>query len=346
MSVSADPCVGSDFLGYRIEAVAGRGGMDVVYRAYYPRLKRTVALKLLAPDLAEDERFRSRFLRESELAASLEHPNVVPIHEAGAEDGQLYLAMRLVEGTDLQRVLAREGALEPRRALALCAQVAAALDAAHERSLVHRDVKPSNVLVDAHGHVYLADFGLIRRLTERDDPSRGRTVGSVDYVAPEQIRGGEPSSAADVYSLGCLLFHCLTGEAPYRRASDFAVLFAHLEEAPPEATARNPALPRAIDAVLARALAALDLDHAEDACALLDGPTLEAAGGLEGCVDTVSAAYGIRIHYAIAAAAQSLLGTTIRFSTWADGDAPIRQQMAVSPAGRIVMSVPEPRFSG
>ena len=149
-------------LGYRIEALAGRGGMGVVYRAYDLRLKRTVAIKLIAPDLSGDVRFRERFLAETELAASLEHPNVVPIHDAGEVDGQLYIAMRYVEGGELKSLLQQEGRLEPGRAVAICGQIAAALDAAHARGLLHRDVKPSNVLLDQNEHVYLADFGLSR----------------------------------------------------------------------------------------------------------------------------------------------------------------------------------------
>ena len=167
MSTQTQVEIGSDFLGYRIEALVGRGGMGVVYRAYDLRLKRTVALKLVTPELALDERFKERFARETELTMALEHPNVVPIHDAGDLDGRLYLAMRLVEGTDLRALLATEKALEPVRALAICGQVAHALDAAHGRGLVHRDVKPSNVLLDANEHVYLADFGLTRRLEEQ-----------------------------------------------------------------------------------------------------------------------------------------------------------------------------------
>ena len=163
--------IGSDFLGYRIEELIGRGGMGVVYRAFDLRLKRLVALKLVAPSLALDERFRERFARETELVMSLEHPNVVPIYDAGEVDGRLYLAMRLVDGTDLGSLLRAEGALEPARAMAICAQVASALDAAHTRGLVHRDVKPSNVLLDSSEHVYLADFGLTRRLADpRTEP--------------------------------------------------------------------------------------------------------------------------------------------------------------------------------
>ena len=183
---------GDELAGYRIESLLGRGGMGVVYRAHDLALDRNVALKLLAPELAEDVRFRERFLRESRLAASLDHPAIIPIYDAGEVGGQLYIAMRLVDGTDLKRLLADEGVLAPERALALLEQVADALDAAHERGLVHRDVKPSNVLVDARGHCYLADFGLSRRLGEPSPGlGAGRSLGTVDYVAPEQIRGDD-----------------------------------------------------------------------------------------------------------------------------------------------------------
>src|SRR5437870_5314431 len=202
--------------------------MSVVYLAEDPRLKRRVALKLLTPAIAEDEAFRERFLEESQLAASLDHPNVVPIYAAGEAGDELYIAMRYVEGQDLKELL-RPGALEPERAIRLCSQVAEALDFAHARGLVHRDVKPSNVLLDAKEHVYLADFGLTKRVGE------GRTVepglfGTIDYVAPEQIRGEQVDGRADVYALGCLLYECLAGEPPFRRGSDAATLYAHLEE--------------------------------------------------------------------------------------------------------------------
>ena len=190
--------IGSDFLGYRIEEIVGRGGMGVVYRASDLRLKRTVALKLITPELALDERFNERFARETELTMALEHPNVVPIHDAGDVDGRLFLAMRLVEGTDLKALLATEAALESARALAICGQVANALDAAHAKGLVHRDVKPSNVLLDANEHVYLADFGLTRRLEEQGaQAGEGRSVGTPAYLAPEQIEGGHVDGRAD-----------------------------------------------------------------------------------------------------------------------------------------------------
>jgi YVTN family beta-propeller protein len=256
VTVATDPRIGTELLGYRIEALLGRGGMGVVYRAYDSRLKRNVALKLVAPELSGDERFRARFLSETELAASLEHPNVVPIHDAGEVEGQLYLAMRYVEGSDLKTRLHEEGMLAPPRALAICAQIAAALDAAHERGLVHRDVKPSNVLLDADEHVYLADFGLTRRLAEPDIPAGpGLSLGTPAYVSPEQIEGGEVDGRADLYSLGCLLYECLTRAAPFPRDSELAVLWAHLQEQPPKPSERNPELPEALDPVIARALA-------------------------------------------------------------------------------------------
>jgi serine/threonine protein kinase len=200
MSVSAESRVGTEFLGYRIEGVVGRGGMGVVYRAYDPRLKRAVALKVLSPELGEDAEFRQRFLSESELAAGLEHPNVIPIHDVGEIEGQFFVVMRLVEEGDLKALLGREGKLDPRRALGLLAQVAAALDAAHEQGLVHRDVKPSNVLVDRRDHAYLADFGLSRRLADQSPGfDAGLSLGTPAYVAPEQIEGKELDGSADEY---------------------------------------------------------------------------------------------------------------------------------------------------
>jgi len=248
--------IGTDFVGYRIEALIGRGGMGVVYRAYDLRLKRTVALKLITPELALDERFRERFSRESELAMTLEHPNVVPIHDAGDVDGRVYLAMRYVEGTDLRTLLRAEGALDPPRAVAICAQVAAALDAAHARGLVHRDVKPANVLLDQSEHVYLADFGLTRRLEEQGvRQGEGRSLGTPTYLAPEQIEDQPVDGRADIYSLGCLLYECLTGDAAFSGDSRLAVAWAHLEEEPPSASEHNSDLPEAIDAAIRKAMA-------------------------------------------------------------------------------------------
>src|SRR5262245_54398178 len=176
---------GAEVAGYRIEALLGCGGMGVVYLAEQLRLKRQVALKLLAPELAANQRFRERFLRESELAASLDHPNIVPIYDAGEAEGRLYIAMRYVEGTDLSMLLAHEGRLEPERAVTIIAALAGALDAAHARALVHRDVKPANVLLAQDEHVYLADFGLTRSASEAAPADKPHLSGTLEYVAPE-----------------------------------------------------------------------------------------------------------------------------------------------------------------
>jgi len=270
--------IGSEFLGYRIEELIGQGGMGVVFRAYDLRLKRTVALKLIAPELALDERFHARFARETELAMSLEHPNVVPVYDAGDVDGRFYLAMRHVEGTDLGALLRAEGALEPARALAICGQVANALDAAHAKGLVHRDVKPSNVLLDQSEHVYLADFGLTRRLDEQGARAgEGRSVGTPAYLAPEQIEGGPVDGRADIYSLGCLLYECLTGDAPFSQGSRLAVAWAHLEKEPPSASEHNSDLPKALDAVIRKAMAKSP-DERYPTCAALFAAAEEALG--------------------------------------------------------------------
>jgi streptogramin lyase len=245
---SADSRIGTTIAGYRLEAQAGSGGMGVVYRGHDLALERPVALKLLSPRLAEDAAFRERFLVESRLAASLDHPNVVPIYDAGEMEGQLYLAMRYVEGQDLKQLLAERGPLSPARAIAICQQIADALDAAHARGLVHRDVKPSNVLLDEREHAYLADFGLTRRLSEQAPGfESGLSLGTPAYVAPEQIEGKEVDGRADQYSLACLLHECLTGEPPFPRGSEAATLFAHLEETPPA--------PPGLEGVMRRALA-------------------------------------------------------------------------------------------
>ncbi len=261
MQVSDDPRVGTELAGYRIESLLGWGGMSVVYLAEDLRLKRRVALKLLAAGLVEDKSFRDRFLRESELAASIDHPNIVPIYEAGTAEDLLFIAMRYVEGHDLKERLGLDR-LDPADATGIIAQVASALDAAHARGLVHRDVKPSNILLDlgarpdGSDHVYLADFGITKRVSEQtavgDD---GHLLGTIDYVAPEQISGEEIDGRADVYSLGCVLFECLVGKPPFQRDSELAVVFAHLEAESPAPSAQRPELPAALDAVIARALA-------------------------------------------------------------------------------------------
>jgi YVTN family beta-propeller protein len=253
----SQPLEGTVLGVYEIRERIGRGGMGEVYLARDVRLGRPVALKVLPERFAQDERFRERLLRESRLAASLDHPNVVPVYDAGEADGRLFIAMRYVDGPDLKAMLRAGGRLEPGRTMAIAGQIAEALDAAHRRGLVHRDVKPSNVLLDQQGdrdHAYLADFGLTHS-GHGVDPIDAQLLGTVDYVAPEQVRGDELDGRADQYALGCLLFECLTGSLPFRHGSDVATIFAHLEEPPPAASERNDALPSAVDPVLARAMA-------------------------------------------------------------------------------------------
>jgi serine/threonine protein kinase len=262
LSLSLDPRIGSELVGYRLDALVGRGGMGVVYKAYDRRLKRYVALKLIAPELSEDGRFRERFLAESELAASLDHPNVVPIYDAFDADGRLAIAQRYVDGTDLKLLLRQEHRLDGNRALRICSQVAAALDVAHARGLVHRDVKPSNVLLDENEHVYLADFGLSRRLADLAGSGEEMlSVGTPDYASPEQIEQRPVDGRADQYALACLLYECLTGEPPFRRDSELATLWAHVQEPPSPATERTPELRPEVDPVLAKGMAKSPADR-------------------------------------------------------------------------------------
>jgi streptogramin lyase/tRNA A-37 threonylcarbamoyl transferase component Bud32 len=246
----------TEIAGFEIDSEIGRGGMGAVYLAHQSAPRRRVALKVLRPELAADPAFRERFERESEAAASTEHPNIVPIYAAGRSNDVLYIAMRFVDGTDLGRLIDADGRLSTERTVAIVSQVAAALDAAHARGLVHRDVKPANVLLDAGGNAYLSDFGLIKRSEIDTGVTRtGQFMGSIESCAPEQIRGDEVGHRADVYSLGCLLYRCLTGSPPFPRDSEVATLYAHLEQPPPSATAVRPDLPAGIDRVIATAMA-------------------------------------------------------------------------------------------
>lgn len=247
---------GTLFAGHEILGVAGRGGMGVVYRARQLDLDRTVALKLIAPSLAQDPAFRERFIRESRVAASLDHPNVIPVFSAGEEDGVLYLAMRHVVGDDLRTLVRREGPLDGPRAAQITRQLGAALDAAHVRGIVHRDVKPANVLLGEGDHVYLTDFGLTKRADSAGGQTRaGGWVGTLGYVAPEQIRGERVDARTDVYALGCVLFHALSGAPPYGHESDEATMWAHLHDPTPPLPDDAPACSPELDAVIARALA-------------------------------------------------------------------------------------------
>ena len=247
---------GREIAGFRIESEIGRGGMGVVYLAHQTYPERNVALKLLSPDLASDPAFRERFVHESNAAASTEHPNIVPVYGAGEADGQLYLAMRFIEGTDLGSLLEREGALSPERATRICAEIADALEAAHDRGLIHRDVKPGNILLDARDRAYLTDFGLIRRTQLHTDITKtGQFMGTVDYCAPEQIKGSEIDGRVDVYSLGCVLYECLTGAPPFRKDTEVATIYAHLEEDVPNATAKRPGISPLLSQVVRKAMA-------------------------------------------------------------------------------------------
>ena len=254
--MAEDTRVGTELAGYRIEGVIGRGGMSVVYLAEHARLGRKVALKVLAPELAGSERFHDRFLRESKLAAAIDHPNIVPIYDADEAEGVLYIAMRYVEGSDLKQAIRDSGRLEPLRVVRDRRSDRERLDAAHARGLVHRDVKPANVLLTPDDHAYVSDFGLTKRAVSVSGLTEtGQLIGTIDYVAPEQIKGDPVDQRADVYSLGCLLFECLTGHAPYPRDIEVGVLWAHVETPPPTLTEERPDLPSEVDDVLALAMA-------------------------------------------------------------------------------------------
>ena len=273
---------GAHIAGCRIESVAGRGGMGIVYRATQLSLGRPVALKLIAPEHAADSGFRERFQRESRMAAAIDHPNVVPVYRAGQDLGRLYLTMRFVEGSDLRTLLRRQGRLEPHRAVAIVEQVAAGLEAAHDHGLVHRDVKPGNVLTAVRRereHAYLTDFGLT---SERSDAGEltatGMAIGTAAYIAPEQARGERVDGRADVYALAGVLFRCLTGSLPYERTTEADTLVAHLHDPPPRLRELAPELPAALEETLVRALAKRPADRPTSA-AQFAGEARAALGG-------------------------------------------------------------------
>jgi serine/threonine protein kinase len=282
--MASDLQSGTQLGHYRIERVIGRGGMGVVYLARDLGLDRYVALKILSPELAESDTFRDRFIRESRLAASLDHPNIIPIYEADEVDGVLFIAMRYVQGRDLRAILAEETRLDPQRAiLQIGTQVARALDAAHLRGLVHRDVKPGNVLVTAEEsehqfHCYLADFGLTRQTSSLSTlTGEGQFVGTLSYIAPEQIQDHGVDGRSDQYALAAVLFECLAGRPPFVKDNDAAMIYAHLEEPPPRLSAIGWDLPEALDGVFVRGLAKEKQDRFET-CGQLIGAAREAAG--------------------------------------------------------------------
>jgi DNA-binding beta-propeller fold protein YncE len=266
-SGSGEFSVGSLIAGYRLEERIGRGGMAVVFRAYDARLDRQVALKVLAPALAEDGAFRQRFIRESRAAAAVDDPHITPVFEAGEANGVLFIAMRYVRGGDVRSLIDRLGSLPAERVAEIVSQVASALDAAHARGLVHRDVKPANMLLEASqtadrpDHIYLSDFGLSKTsLAVTGLTATGQFLGTLDYVAPEQIEGHSLDGRTDVYALGCSAVEMLTGEPPFRREG-VALMEAHLSEPPPLVRQRRPELPPDIDQVIVKAMAKSPADR-------------------------------------------------------------------------------------
>ena len=242
--------------GYRIDSLIGRGGMGVVYRAIQLDLERVVALKVIAPELLDDDDVRTRFLTEARAAASVDHPNVIPVHTAGEDAGVAYIAMRFVAGEDLRSLVRHGGAMDGAEAARVVAQAGAALDAIHRAGFVHRDVKPANLLVDPDGHVYLTDFGLAKMvLTHTGGTRTGQWVGTLDYVSPEQIRGGRIDARADVYALGGVLHYALTGRVPFERQGDEAKLWAQLSAPPPVPSEKRRGLPGQFDVAVVRAMA-------------------------------------------------------------------------------------------
>ncbi len=285
--------VGDRVAGFAVEAFVARGGMAVVYRATDVRLSRTVALKVMAPELASDVAFRRRFARECELAASIDHPNVIPIYAAGEEGDLLYLVMRFVPGDHLGAVLKQYGQLDPADAIAIFGQVGDALDAAHAHGLVHRDVKPGNILLAGVGeiaerHVYLSDFGLTTKISTDGDSTTATeqgVLGTLKYVAPERVTGNSSDHRADIYSYGCVLYEALAGQPPFVRQDEAAWLYAHMTEVPAPLSQLRPGLPRDLDGVFVRALAKDPADRYADCRTLMrdvrqalgawDDPTVE-----------------------------------------------------------------------
>ena len=258
----SDRRIGQRFGDYLVEAQIGRGGMGVVFRARHLVTGDIVALKLMAPDLADSPVFRERFIREAEAGPSLTHPNIVSVFDTGEADGELFIAMELIEGTDLKGLIQEEGHLDPKRTLSIFRQAASALDAAHESGMVHRDVKPQNILVTPRetpqdvDRVYISDFGLVRPLTSETSASRtGQVFGSIPYMAPELIEGIPADGRADVYALGCVLFECLTGKVPFERENEVSTVWAHIHETPPMLTDTHRDLPGGLNDVVFKAMA-------------------------------------------------------------------------------------------
>jgi len=354
MAVRGDQLrAGSVIGGYRIDELISRGGMGVVYRATNVALHRIYALKVLAPELAEDEQFRERFKREMRIAASLNHPNIVGIYYAGEHEGMLFFVMDFVTGTDLREVLLKEGALDPNRAVDLLEQFGSALDTAHHRGLVHRDVKPANILItvkDGEEHSYLTDFGLAKKFdTASGLTAKGLLVGTVDYMAPEQITGARTDARTDIYALGCVFYQMLSGKVPYERENSVATLFAHVHEPPPPLGGAIIDAHPAFVAVLEKAMAKESDDRyfsagdfAADAAAALRGmrrtgpPTIVATGeatpigSTDGAAEQVEFAPGYVPH------------TVLRSETTTPEPPPPAVDVPAAPVDVTAMSAPEP----
>ena len=332
MGIGDSTRIGTEIAGYRLESLLGRGGMSVVYLAEHVRLGRRVALKLLAPMLSNDETYRDRFQRESRRAAELDHPNVVPIFDAGEADGQLFIAMRYIEGCDLKTLIGREGALGIGRTLFILEQAADGLDAAHDRDLIHRDVKPANILIaEPSEHVYLTDFGVVKHTASKGLTRTGFFIGTVDYARPEQIEGSR-GRAPDVYALGCVLYESLVGKAPFDREAEITAMHAHLIDAPPLLTASRPDLPKGLNRVLASALAK-SKDDRYDTC----GQLIEAAR--VAALQRSTTSYAGREAAGVAEAAPEIA---------ADAEVPTpppEPGLPAMPAAAVAMSTPEANSS-
>jgi hypothetical protein len=260
---------GTTLAGYRVEGILGQGGMGVVYEATQLSLDRTVALKLLATNLGDDDAFRERFRREALIQAGIEHPNIVTVYEAGESDHGLFMAMRLVRGPNLKdMILSRE--LDAGRALRILRPISEALDSAHESGLIHRDIKPQNILVGGRDHAYLADFGLTKVSGEKGLTKTGQFVGTLDYISPEQIRGKDATASSDIYALAAVLYEALTGIVPFPKDSEAAVLYAHMSDEPPSVSEARPELPNALDDVIRRAMSKEPEQRPQSASALMD----------------------------------------------------------------------------
>jgi hypothetical protein len=269
---------GDTLAGYRIERVLGTGGMGAVYEATQQSLRRSVALKVIAPRAPIDTTLRNRFRREGPLQAVIEHPHILPVYEAGESHGRLFIAMRLVRGPTLKAIGAGRG-LDPCRSMRILGDVAHALDAAHGAGLVHRDIKPQNILVERGDFAYLADFGLSRTADEATLTRSGQLLGSVAYMSPEQVRGERATRASDIYSFACVVYECLVGLVPFPRESDHAVLHAHVSEPPPRPSEIRPELPPRLDGVLGSAMAKAPDARPRSASALVRD--VQSALGLE-----------------------------------------------------------------